>query len=208
MQLLLKQKVKDLFSGEFEIFNKEELVGNISFNGKISSMEANINGNFYGKDFSLNFVSEILTGSSKKFRPYNIIENNNIIGEIFHTVYKKNVFSKYDYIKCLHNQKEYKLYGIGLGEKGVCCLYYNEQQIAQIEKDGIIHNDLHNYDIYSVDKSSAFIAILMSCYMYVTTCYKSGIKVTKSISKNYSKTKNKDLISKYDPNWIKRLEEE
>jgi hypothetical protein len=205
MQVLLKQKNKDLYSGEFEIFNQEELIGNIWFNGSIDSMEANISGTFYDKKISLNFVSKILTGTNKKFRPYKIIENNNIEGEIFHTEYKKNIFSKYGYTKCLHNQKEYELYSIGLGKKSVCCLYCGEQQIAQIEKDGIIYNDLHNYDIYSIDKDGAFIAVLMSCYMYITSCYNPGIKVTKSINKIYSKTINKDLISKYNVEWINNI---
>jgi len=51
-------------------------------------------------------------------------------------------------------KKEYNIYSIVLGEKGVCPLYCNEEQIAQIEKDGIIYNDLHNYDIYSIDKNN------------------------------------------------------
>lgn len=207
MQLLLKQKVKDLFSGEFEIFNNNELVGNVSFEGKLNSMEANFIGTLFGKEFSLNCVNEILTGSNKKFRPYNIIENNAIVGEVYQTEYKKSVFSKYDYIKYFYNQKEYNLYSIGLGEKGVCSLYYNEEQIAQINKDGIIYNDLHNYDIYSIDENSALIAILMSCYMYVNACYKPGVKAIESVKKNYSKTTNKDLISKYNPEWINKVKE-
>lgn len=207
MQLLLKQQSKDLFSGEFEIFNNNELVGNVSFEGKLGSIEANFVGTIFGKDFSLKCENEILTGPNKKFRPYNIIVSDNIIGEVYQTEYKKNIFSKYDYIKCLYNQKEYNLYSIGLGEKGVCSLYCNEEQIAEINKDGIIYNDLHNYDIYSIDENSALIAILMSCYMYVMACYKPGVKVTESLKKNYSKTTNKDLISKYNPEWINSVKE-
>ncbi len=207
MQLSLEQKVKDLFSGDFEIFNNNEQVGKISFEGKLASMEANISGTFYGKTFSLNCVNEMLTGSNIKFRPYNIIENNSIVGEIFQTEYRKNIFSKYEYIKCLYNQKEYKLYCIGLGKRGVCPLYYKDEQIAEINKDGIVYNDLHNYDIYSASKDCAFIALLASCYMYVTTCYKSGIKMTKSVKKNYSKTTNKELNLKYNPDWVNEIKE-
>lgn len=208
MQLLLKQQSKDLFNGKFDILSKNEVVGSVSFEGKLGSIEANFIGTLFDKDFSLKCVSEVLTGSNKKFRPYNIIVNNNIFGEVYQTEHKKNIFSKYDYIKCFYNQKEYNLYSVGLGERGVSSLYSNEEQIAQIEKDGIVYNDLHNYDIYSIDDNSAFVAVLMSCYMYVMACYKPAVKVTESVKKNYSKTTNKELISKYDPNWIKRLEEE
>ena len=207
MQLLLKQQSKDLFNGKFDILSKNEVVGTISFEGKLGSIEANFAGTIFGKDFSLKCENEILTGSNKKFRPYNIIENNAIVGEVYQTEYKKNIFSKYDYIKCLYNQKEYNLYSIGLGEKGVCSLYCNEEQIAEINKDGIIYNDLHNYDIYSIDQNSALIAVLMSCYMYVMACYKPGVKVTESVKKNYSKTTNKDLISKYNSEWIDKVKE-
>jgi len=68
-------------------------------------------------------------------------------------------------------------------------------------------NVLHNYDIYSVDKEGAFISVLTSCYMYVTTCYKSGVKVIESVKKNYSKTTNKKLIAKYNPEWINEVKE-
>lgn len=117
MQLLLKQQSKDLFNGKFEILNKNEVVVTISFNGKLSSMEANFIGTLFSKEFSLKCENEMLTGSNKKFRTYNIIENDTIVGEVYQTEYKKNPFSKYDYIKCLYNQKEYNLYSIGLGEK-------------------------------------------------------------------------------------------
>lgn len=207
MQLLLKQQSKDLFNGKFEIFNKDEVVGTVSFEGKLGSIEANINGTLFGKVFSLKCVNEVLTGSNKKFRSYNIIQNDNIVGEVYQTEHKKNIFSKYDYIKCFYNQKEYNLYSVGLGERGVCSLYCEEEQIAQIEKDGIVYNDLHDYDIYSIDENNAFIAVLMSCYMYVIACYKPGVKVTESVKKNYSKTTNKDLISKYNPEWINRVKE-
>ena len=207
MQLLLKQQSKDLFNGKFDILSKNEVVGTISFEGKLGSVEANFIGTLFGKEFSLNCVNEILTGSNKKFRPYNIIENNAIVGEVYQTERKKNIFSKYDYIKCFYNQKEYNLYSIGLGEKGVCSLYCNEEQIAEINKDGIIYNDLHNYDIYSIDQNSALIAVLMSCYMYVMACYKPGVKVTESVKKNYSKTTNKELISKYNPEWINKVKD-
>ena len=207
MQLILKQKDKKLFSANFEIIENNNIVGNISMEGKVGTMEVSLNGLLYEKKFNLKCLSEIKTGNNKRFRPYNILENSNVIGQIYQTEFKRSIFSKYDYNKCFYKEQEYNLYSIGLGEKSVNVLFKDNVQIAQIEKDGTIYNDLHNYNIYSIDRESTFISVLMSCYMYIIACYKPGLKITDSVKKVYSKTTNKDLISKYDPNWIKKLEE-
>jgi len=207
MKLILKQKNKELFGANFEIIENENIVGYISLKGKVGTMEVSLDGNLYDRYFKLNCLNEFKTGNSKKFRPYNILENENIIGQIYETEFKKNIFSKYSYDKCFYKEQEYNLYSIGLGEKAINVLYKDNTQIAQIEKDGTIYNDLHNYDIYSIDKENTFISVLMSCYMYIITCYKPGVKITESVKKVYSKTTNKDLVSKYDPNWIKNLKE-
>lgn len=207
MKLILKQKNKELFGANFEIVENENIVGYISLKGKVGTMEVSLDGNLYGRYFKLNCLNEFKTGNSKEFRPYNILENENIIGQIYETEFKKNIFSKYSYDKCFYKEQEYNLYSIGLGEKAVNVLYKNNAQIAQIEKDGTIYNDLHNYDIYSIDKESTFISVLMSCYMYIIACYKPGVKITESVKKVYSKTTNKDLISKYNPTWIKNIKE-
>ena len=51
MELLLKQKNKDLYSGEFEIIDNNQIIGTISFEGQLGSMEVNLNGSFYDKTF-------------------------------------------------------------------------------------------------------------------------------------------------------------
>ena len=80
-------------------------------------------------------------------------------------------------------------------------LVYNEnKQIAQIEKDLTIYNDLHNYKIYSINDT--FITVLMCLYGYINSSYKLGEKEIKSVLKGYSKTFNKELLAKYNPNWI------
>lgn len=206
MKLILKQIEKDLFSANFEILQDNNIVGNVSLKGELVTNEACLVGTLYGKTFELNCVSKFFAGSNEKFRPYNILENNDVVGEIYQTEFKKNIFSKYEYDKCIYNQKEYNLYSVGLGEKIVDMLYQDNIQIAQIEKEGTIYNDLHVYDIYSINEDSAFIAVLFSCYMYVIACYKAGEKVVQSVKKTYNKTLNKELIAKYNPDWTQKLE--
>lgn len=202
-KILLKQKSKEMYSAEFEILENDNVVGQAFIKGKLSSMEAIVDGTFHNKNFSLRFSNKVLTGSSKKFRPYNIIENENLTGEIFQTVFKKNFFSKYEYIKCNYNKEEFKLYSIGLGDKSVCVIYKNDIQISQIEFSNVIYNDLHDYTIYIKDDDNIFISILLNYYLYVVGKFKPGVKVTKSVIKYYQKDFNKDLISKYNPDWIR-----
>ncbi len=205
MNLLLKQKSKDLFKAEFEILENDIVVGNIFLQGKLGSMEVELNLIIYNQNLSLKYSTDKTDKIIKKFRPYSILQDNNIIGEMFQTEFRKNIFSKYDFNRCIYNNKEYNLYSIGLGKKSASVLYSDNTQLAQIEKEGIVYNDLHNYNIYSIDKESASISVLMSIYMYISTCYKPGIKVKESVVKNYSKTTNKELLNKYNPEWIKSI---
>lgn len=207
MKLLFKQKNKDFFSAEFDILENDNIIGKIFLKGKMSSIKVSLNGQVYGNEFTLKYANKILSGTNKRFFPYNILKDNNIVGEIFHTEFKKNIFSKYEYTKCIYNRKEYNLYSMVLGTKGISVLYHDDIQLAQIEKDRTVYNDLHNFNIYSVDRESAFISILMSCYKYITIYYEPGIKIIKSIKKSYSKTFNKDLLERYNPDWIKKLKE-
>lgn len=203
-KILLKQKNKEMYSAEFEILENDSVVGQVFINGKVGSIDAIVDGTFYNKNFSLKFANKVLPGSNKKFRPYNIIENKNITGETFQTVFKKNFFSKYEYIKCNYNEEEFKLYSIGFGDKQVCVIHKNDIQISQIEFSNAIYNDLHDYTIYIKDDDNTFISILLTCYLYVIGKFKPGVKVTKSVVKYYQKDSNKDLISKYDPDWISK----
>ena len=143
----------------------------------------------------------------KKFRPYNILENQNVVGEVFQTEIKKGLFSTQDYETCFYDGKWYNLYGMAIKGKGINVLYFGDVQLAQIETDSVVYNDLHHYEIYAVNKDIAYISVLMSCFMYINACYEPGIKTTKSVSKSFSETKDKSLLEKYDPNWIKNLKE-
>ena len=208
MEFLLKQINKDLYSAEFEILENDKVVGKISLQGKLGSMEASLDGSFYDKSFKLDFVNKFLSGNDLKFRPYYIIENDNIIGEIYQTCFKKSILSESYYTKCIYEQKDYTSYSIGLGEKSVTTVYCNEVQISEIHKDGIVYNDLYIFELYADNREDAYITVLDAIYGYILGCYEPGIKVSKSVSKHYNKTTDKYLISKYDPEWIKNIKNE
>ena len=101
----------------------------------------------------------------------------------------------------------FDLFPIGFGNEGSKSPIYNgNKQIAQIEKDCIVYNDLHNYRIFAEDSFASQIAILFCIYMYINVGYKSGEKVISSKVKVVSITTNKLLKEKYNPEFIKSID--
>lgn len=204
----IKQKNKELFEANFEIISNDNVLGSINVKGKLGSMEVSLNGIYNNIPFKLEYISSLLhKEKEKKYRPYQVIVSENIVGEIYQLEKKTGLFSKDCYIELNYNGKFYKKYGIKLDGESKNPIYLNEIQVAQINKDSTVYNDLHNYKLYVKDNNYSLIAILFSCYMYINVGFKPGVKVKKSIVKYYNKAKNKELNSKYDPNWIKNIGE-
>jgi hypothetical protein len=71
----------------------------------------------------------------------------------------------------------------------------------------VTYNDLHQFHIFALDESAALTAVLFALYQYVISCYRPGEKVSKSISKVFSSTKESSLLSKYDPHFTEHIAE-
>lgn len=202
------QKNKELFEANFDIVSNENVLGTINIKGKMGSMEVSLNGIYNNTTFEFKYNGGILIKTKdKKFRQYQVIESNNMVGEIYQTNKKTGVFNSYDYNTLIYENNIYHEYGIGLGKEAKCPVYLDDNQIAQIEKQNIVYNDLHNFKIYIKDDKYSFISILFACYMYINAGFKPGIKVKESVVKYYNKTTNKELNSKYNPDWIKDIKE-
>lgn len=200
------QKNKELFEANFNIVSNENVLGTINVKGKLGSMEVFLNGTYNSIPFTFKYIGGMLIkNKNKKFRPYQIIESNNVIGEIYQTNKKTVLFSGYGYNTLIFNNNIYNEYGIGLGKESKFPIYFNNIQISQIDTESIIYNDLHNYKIYIKEDKYSLISIIFACYMYINAGFKPGIEVKKSVVKYYNKTTNKELNSKYNPEWIKDI---
>lgn len=115
------------------------------------------------------------------------------------------MFSNYEYTELIYNNEIYKKYGIGLGTESKCPIYMNDIQVAQIDTESIIYNDLHNYKIYVKNDNYSFVSIIIACYMYINAGFKPRVEVKKSVVKYYNRTINKELNSKYNPDWINEI---
>lgn len=129
------------------------------------------------------------------------------MGKVHQVDLKRSWLRISSYLELQYGNDLLKAYSVSKGTDTHICIYRKEEQIAQIEKSTIIHNDLHSYDIYASDQLSAIEAVLFSVYGYVISCFKPGEKVTKSYCKYYHTTTDPFLLSKYHPEFLKELEE-
>ena len=206
MILEMVQKSKDLFSAGFEIINAEREVGHVYLQGKLGSMEAQISGVFNNVTINMSYGNESDLELKITSRPYTIFISNLKDGVIYRARSKASIFKQFDFQQMIFKNTVYNLYPISFGKDGgKSPIYCGNEQIAQVNKDCIVYNDLHDYHIYAKDDYAAKIAVIFCIYMYINAGYKPGEKVTKSVAKTYNKTTNKLLLAKYDPNFIHNI---
>ncbi len=184
MILELKQINKELFSSQFVINRGKSEIGTVFLKGKSASMEADIFVDFNGTKIEMRHGRD-KNIDVKAFRPYLINQNDEHIGTVYQTQYNGGMFKKYDFHQMVKAGLTYDLFPIAFGNDGAKCpLYLGQEQIAQIEKDNIVYNGLHNYRIYSKDENAGLLSLLFCMYMYVIVCNKPGVNVVASEGKN------------------------
>lgn len=208
MILHVQQTVQDMFAADFQILRNNTQVGRMSFQGRLSSEDGHWDNELYGRGIHLGHNATIRKGLPRSaFRPYQVYEFQQMQGYVFNDTVKQNFFTSYSVGKVYWGQEEYVMYFIGFGEDGAKNpIYHNGIQVAQIEKDCTIYKGLYQYRIYAVDESAAHVALMLCSYMYTCTGYKPGVKVTKEVQKAVSVTKNKDILAKYDPDFVRSVE--
>jgi hypothetical protein len=210
MNVGLIQTNNENYSADFDIIDdKNRKLGQLHYETK-SKYKDTVNesgewqGKIFGKQISMMINSTEINKKTKTDYccPCTITINGNKRGSICQRTARTGLFSSYDFYEMQFGYCDYKLYPISFGEDGAKNpVYSNDVQIALIEKNAIVVDDLHNYYITSVDQFSSMIAILLSCYMYALVSYKHGTKITQSIEKYYFKNINKYLLSKYNPDF-------
>lgn len=202
MILTVTQTKKELFSAEFDIISNQQTIGHASFSGPADVYKHKWQITFNGQVYFLNRVIEGSRLSDDELWAYEIIHNGNRNGKVFQTREKTGFISAYVYHKMLFNDSEYSIYPIGFGKDGNRCPIYNgDVQIAQVEKDCIVKEDLHTFKLYSISEESALLAIIFSSFMYSIHYFACGRKVVNSTQKLIEITKNKKLLEKYDPSF-------
>lgn len=200
------QQKKDLYAAEFSCIRQGAQIGIMSFKGHMATYEGNWKISFNSKALNMKPGYKLIS-KEKHFRPYSILLGDMEYGTIFQTYEKTGIFSQMDYHCMELGGKIYTAYPIGLGKQGnKAPVYRGEHQIALIERDNIIRNELYNFHVLVKEADDAMTAILFAAYMYTIGCYRPGEKVSTSIHKNATISTNKVLKSKYDPTFANNIE--
>lgn len=136
--------------------------------------------------------------SEKQFNIFSIEESGNAIGKI--CLKRTKAFWGYAYFEMVINDKKYYCYEVGLGKKGLfVCIYYNDEQIALIEKEAVVKDNKDCYKLYTISSEHLSSICLFALYYDHLRFGNYGEIVYKSKEVYYLYTMNKELKSKYDP---------
>lgn len=209
MILHVEQTLQDMYAADFVIRRKGQQVGELAFRGQMSSRDGHWYGSLFNRRFEEGYDVTIKMGlPSSAYRPYQIYENQSLVGCVYNDTVKESFFSSYSVGKLLLHGNDYTMYFIGFGEQGAKnTIYCNGQQIAVIEKDCVVYNGLYQYRIFALDEYSAYAALFLCTYMYTCGGYNPGVRVTKAVRKATSTTKNKTILATFDPSFYSRVAE-
>lgn len=202
MRYILKQTASG-FSAHYVVYKNDTVISN-----------AHINNNFvFGG--SVQFDS-FLDGSifDMCYKPfdkhissvaYNVYHNNEVIGRLS-SVAEGKFLRAYEYFLFDFFGKTYRIYEVGLGDDGIKYpIYSDDKQIALIEKERVVYNNLDEYEIFAANDPDAFISYIAALYIDQRRYSHHGEKNTSAYEKYYLKTTNKELKAKYDPNFKSKL---
>lgn len=143
----------------------------------------------------------------KKFIPFEIY---NGYGEQCGLIFQKETggffLSRYPYYEMQLNNLVYTLYAVGMGKEGMKFpIYREEKQVALIEKSYEVHNNLDQYRSYALTTDDNMAACLLCLYIDSLMYSNRGQVVQSSVQKTYKITTNKELKSKYNPDFIRNI---
>ena len=197
MSISFVQQCKKLYAADFAVFHNGAAIGTLSMEGRLGSMEGEWSGTVMGRRISMKRCSGV-----PGFRPYEISVDGRVAGNVSQIEVKTGLFSRHQYHQLQLEGCGYQLYAVGLGKRGgACSLYCDGRQLAEINRDPTVYNELYRYEIFAVDTDSAFVSILLCCYMYMLGCYRPGEVAVSSVRTHVTVTTNKALLAKYDPNF-------
>ena len=136
-----------------------------------------------------------------------IFENGNeMVGSIVGSTQKIGFLKSYVYYKIDFRGVEYSAYEVGFGAKGLyLCIYKDDRLIAIIDKKLRVINYKDSYTCYLENEEDADVVLTFAIY-YDMTSYGDFLQVSAlSVSEKRVVTLQKELIKKYDSEFIPRI---
>ena len=116
-----------------------------------------------------------------------------------------NLFSAYFYTELRLQGRVLQAYEIGLGKEGMRYpLYEGDVQLAQVEKDPAVRDNLDAYRLYSLDTFGELAAVLFSLYLDYQDFRSAGEYARGKRSVQYVYTRRKELLARFDPDFRSR----
>lgn len=179
----------------------------IPLNTKFSQIELyRNNAQIYTLNFNASESAKNIFRIGAKVKTLPFIINDSMgdsVGEIY-SKYTK-FFLGYPYFEILLDGHTYQAYRIGMGKEGLKIpIYEKECQVALVEKPTVVKDNKDEYEISALDPSSLELAVIFTIYFDVSNYGNRGEVVYKKTQVEYINTLNKELKSKYDPNFKER----
>lgn len=218
MILDMIQLSKGLYTAEFVVNRGTEKVGSAFVQGKFTSREAEITCEFNGRSFGMRCGKRKDFQVRLPFRAYVIKEGDALTGMVGSfsipiggrrtigcTQIKKAVDLMGNDID--EAAASYTMYSLCLRDGYKLPVYRGNEQIAQLEADKVVHDDLYPYRIYAKDADAALAAVQFGLYTYMYSDYKPGQKKVHYVEKYISpETKEPALLEKFHPDFARNME--
>jgi len=138
---------------------------------------------------------------------FKVFDNETHVGHIVGRTQKTGKFlCAYPYYEFIYHGEEYRGYEIGFGGKGLfICLYKNDKLLAIVDKRLRVINFKDIYTAYI--ENSQFASVLIPFILYYdVTAHGDVMEIALlSVQEKRVNTIQKELIVKYDPDFIPRI---
>lgn len=204
--ILVSKKTGDMLRSEYGEASVSSVL-NATIDGKLMMGYSNP----YTSATGLNFLLAALASSGSDTKdilrhPFAIRENNCTVGEISVIHTKTGFLQGYNSIAMQLYGEEYQSYKIGFGKEGVCCpVFLCGQQIAQINKSAVVKDNLDEYLIYAVNEKALMPSVMFAIYIDGIYYANRGMYVDDATTINCEYSLNEEVLSHYDPNFVKGL---
>lgn len=137
---------------------------------------------------------------------FHILKEENPVGHIVGRT-KGRFFKGYAYSEMKYQGSLYKSYEIGMGTNGLfLCIYLGDSLIATVKKDKNVIDCKDNYMLYLISEDYFIIVALMTLYYDVINFGDILERQVYSSTTTIKYTRNKELLAKYDPLFIQRIQ--
>lgn len=152
-------------------------------------------------DFS-DSVRKIVRNGKWRSAPCNIIdENGKYIGSVI-KMREGTFVSKNYYTEIKMYGRILIMYEVGLGKEGMKYpVYEGDVQLAQIEKDPMVFDNLDEYTICSLDDFGELAALMAALHLDFFSYRNAGEHAHGKKSFQYVYTRRKEILAKYDPDF-------